>query len=52
MEAIGWGIAVGLIGFGICLIKVADRIDDAVRYYVDNTYDHDQHDRGETVRRI
>jgi len=32
----GWGIAMGALMFGLCLIKVADIINDAVRYYVDN----------------
>lgn len=36
MEMIGWGIAIGLIGFGYCLVRVADKLDDAVRYYVDH----------------
>ena len=36
MEMIGYGIAVGALVFGICLIRIADKIDDAVRYYVDN----------------
>lgn len=33
----GMWIAFGMIGFGICLIAVAGKIEDAVRYYVDNS---------------
>jgi hypothetical protein len=41
MEMVGWGIAIGLIGFGLCLVAVAGRIEDAVRYYVDNVRKRD-----------
>ena len=37
METIGVGIAVGLVGLGICLVVVADKLDSAVRYYVDHS---------------
>lgn len=36
MEMVGWGIAVGCIALAIGIYKAADKIDDAVRYYVDN----------------
>lgn len=37
MEVIGFGIAAGLIGLGVCLVAAADKINDAVRYYVDHS---------------
>lgn len=36
MEAVGFGIAVGLIALAFGIYGAADKIDDAVRYYVDN----------------
>lgn len=33
----GWGIAVGCIALAVGIYKAAEQINDAVRYYVDNT---------------
>jgi hypothetical protein len=35
-SAAGMCLAMGMIGFGVCLVAVAGKIEDAVRYYVDN----------------
>lgn len=37
MAELGAGIAVGLIALAIGIYAAANKIDDAVRYYVDNS---------------